>query len=370
MTMRCFRYVLLLGVGLSGTAQAQVSPTVAEMTKLDLITPDLPAFKALGTEPSNLLRPSDVKQIATALNPFFNGNSPVIPTSFGLEVAPWKLASRNWQFADYLKSNAKAFAYRCSFSLGAGTFKTDLPRLPPTRLSLGFRTSWVSREHDVSRNQRLIDAMFAMNDRELKDSTDVVIRWRQDRNLRPGDTPTNEDVLDLRQRLKVVSPQLDSLRQARKKYYEDFQKQNWNAPRTDFALAWVGGSGDSLLRNVSFGAFHAWLTQSIRAGQYGQFLLGGNARFDRIRPEATQGNYSLSVSGRYYVGTADFRGFLEGQFTHERINPNSTLLYLGGELRVKEDFWLVFSTGLKDVAAPGPGNQFLANLEVRYSIHK
>jgi hypothetical protein len=351
-------------------ARAQVSPTVAELTRLDLITPDLPAFKALGTEPSNLLRPSDVKQIAVATNPFLNTRSPVIPSAFGLEVAPWKLASRRWALRDYLENDWKAFRYRCSFSLGAGTFATQTAQLPPARASAGFRTSWVGRRYDVSRNPDLVRTMFAINDQALRDSTDIVTQWRLDRNLRPGDRPSAEALADLQQRLTRVSARLDSLQKARKKAYAVFEKQNWNAPRTDFALAWVGGSGDSLVRNVAFAAAHAWLTQSIRAGENGQFLLGGNARFDRVRPEATAGNISLSVSGRYYVGTADFRGFLEGQFTHERLFPNSTLVYLGGELRVKEDFWLIFSTGLKSTAAPEVQRQLLANLELRFSIHR
>lgn len=175
---------------------------------------------------------------------------------------------------------------------------------------------------------------------------------------------------DLRQRLTRVSARLDSLQKARKQAYSVFEKQNWNAPRTDFALAWVGGSGDSLVRNVAFAAAYAWLTQSLRAGQHGQVLLGATARFDRVRPEAAEGNRALSVSSRYYLGTADFRGFLEGQFTHERFLPNSTLVSLGGELRVKEDLWLIFSTGLKSTAAPQVQRQLLANLELRFSIHR
>ena len=45
-----------------GIAQAPDS-TLTEKYLLDFVVPDIPAFKALGTDPINILRPADPKKL-------------------------------------------------------------------------------------------------------------------------------------------------------------------------------------------------------------------------------------------------------------------------------------------------------------------
>src|SRR5690242_9915003 len=82
---------------------------------LDFSVPDMPAFKALGTDPSNILRPTDVQKFAVMFNAFRSEGETIIPRSFSLEVAPWKLTKGSWTIGEYRKSSFKRILYNSSF---------------------------------------------------------------------------------------------------------------------------------------------------------------------------------------------------------------------------------------------------------------
>lgn len=159
--MKKYGYVVFfLFLGLSGRFQAaaQVQPdsTLMEKYLLDFVVPDMPAFKALGTDPSNLLRPSDVKKFAAMLTPFYSNNMGVIPKNFAAEFAPWKIASRNWTLNDYATSNIKRFLYRSSFSLGTINDTTKFP----AKLAIGYRVSFLSKRADIYRAAQVRNDFF------------------------------------------------------------------------------------------------------------------------------------------------------------------------------------------------------------------
>ena len=52
---------------------------VLEKVKLDFSVPDVPAFKALGVDPSNILRPSAAKDVALVFNNFSNKQFSTVP---------------------------------------------------------------------------------------------------------------------------------------------------------------------------------------------------------------------------------------------------------------------------------------------------
>ena len=108
---------------------------LSDKYKLDFVIPDIPAFKALNIDPSNILRPSDVKKFAVMLAPFYNNGNPGIPKNFALEFSPWKMQSKNWLLSDYYKDGIKRLSYNSSFSLGAATDSTD----HPSKVAIGYR---------------------------------------------------------------------------------------------------------------------------------------------------------------------------------------------------------------------------------------
>lgn len=364
--------ILLTFAGLFMTAkviaQEPDSITVGQF-KLNFISPDLPAFKALGTDPSNILRPSDVKEFAVSFNPFYNNNTLSIPKAFAAEVAPWRIASKNWYFGDYLNKDSRAFLYRTSFSVG--TLRND-EQGNASKVSVGFRTSLVSKYNDITRNPELVNKIFERNAAILKVYTDELDIWLKTNKVRRVD-------------YAAKNAQGDSLRQAFRKhyngfiansddeissYFDDFQKNKWNAPRFDFALAWLGNSADSLIKNAYFNSLQLWATQSLKVKSNGQLLLGANARFDRLNLETNKANNSISVSLRYYYGGADFRGFAETQRKFESSQSNSFLLNLGGEFRVQKSFWILFSTSVRNPDDDNLKSQLITNLEVRYNINR
>ena len=64
-------------------AKAQVvDDSLLSTARLNIAVPEIPAFKALGIDPSNILRPSDIKSIALMISDFNSGGSFIIPKSF------------------------------------------------------------------------------------------------------------------------------------------------------------------------------------------------------------------------------------------------------------------------------------------------
>ena len=56
--------------------------SVLEKVKLGFAIPDIPAFKALGLDPSNILRPSEAKQLALTVGSFRNEGNFIIPKNY------------------------------------------------------------------------------------------------------------------------------------------------------------------------------------------------------------------------------------------------------------------------------------------------
>ena len=118
--------------------------TILDRYMLDFVVPDMPAFKAFSTYPSNILRPADAKKFAVSLSPFYS-NGAAIPKNFAVEFSPWKLASSKWTLAEYNNKAAKRFLYRSSFSIGAVEDSTEFAN----KLALGYRVSFLSKRADI-----------------------------------------------------------------------------------------------------------------------------------------------------------------------------------------------------------------------------
>src|SRR5687768_13560581 len=88
--------LLIVSFALSTGVAQKPDSTFTERYLLDFVIPDMPAFKALGTDPSDILRPADAKKFAVAISPFYSNGKGVIPKNFAVEFSPWKLASTKW----------------------------------------------------------------------------------------------------------------------------------------------------------------------------------------------------------------------------------------------------------------------------------
>src|SRR5689334_4525690 len=66
----------------------ELEDTTLSQMKLNFVVPDVPAFKILGTEPTDLLRPSTPKALAVSMSSFNDNGKMIIPKAFALEVSP------------------------------------------------------------------------------------------------------------------------------------------------------------------------------------------------------------------------------------------------------------------------------------------
>lgn len=374
-------------------AQTSYPDSLTENYLLDFSVPDMPAFKALGTDPSDILRPSDIQKFAAMLSPFYSNGRGTFPKNFALEVAPWKLASKDMTLSQY--RGVMRTLYNTGFSLG--TIRDSSSNA--SKVALGMRISFVPKKADI-----LIEGPRKIKDRQLsytglRTVLDLAIRkepggrasgaedriiarlnhndtaglgqetkdaWRAITDLIGSNLP---DSMANSARLpgifysRIAAVVLDSLVTA-------WNQNLWNSNRYDLALAYVAESPDSLVSASRFSSLNLWGAAAWRAGKYGQVLFGANIKIPRsengFRLDAT-------INLRGYLGTKDFRGFLETQYKRQNLEGfnQSLLLNLGGELRIGRNFWLTATAGISNyLDAPKPLNALVSSIDIRYAFNR
>ncbi|RYY41674.1 MAG: hypothetical protein EOO08_00675 [Chitinophagaceae bacterium] len=390
------------------TAQAQLQDsTLEKYYQLNFITPDMPAYKSLGVESSDLLRPSDVKELALMLSPFYNNGKVGIPKNFGLEFAPWKMASKKWTLSDYNSQGAKRFGYNSSFSIAAASDSTAYP----AKLAIGYRFALLSKNADLLRSPYVID--YSIADKMQKLRADLETYWFETVMQRPVGPTQVPDYLEahkadfytwlagFRHKDPTQTPEVQAfvaqfekllgkdfdftrfkterLADTRDKLVqqmiENYKKKYWNATRFDFAFSWVAESQDTALSNARFSSVNVWATAGLRLGEGAQLLVGGNVRLPNAKTDSSISSpLRFALSTRLLFGNQHFRFFGEGQWKSQNYGTieNSVLLNLGGEVRLSDRFWVVASTGienLKDRATKSLYSRLVANLDFRYGLN-
>jgi len=105
--MKKYYVILLLPMSiLSNNLFAQSNPEteLASQYRVNFSIPDAPAFKLLGADPSNILKPASVRELAIGFSEFLGSDNSIILTkSFALEFSPGlliggkKLTLKNYQ---------------------------------------------------------------------------------------------------------------------------------------------------------------------------------------------------------------------------------------------------------------------------------
>ncbi|MDP3556262.1 MAG: hypothetical protein Q8T03_02745 [Bacteroidota bacterium] len=376
---------------------------------LDFSVPDMPAFKALGTNPSDIMRPSDIQKFGAQVSPFFSGGTAIIPQNFALECAPWKLASKRWTLEKYNKP-INTFLYNSGFSIG--TLRDT--SLYNSKLSLGYRFTLISKDGDILKSAKTKQKIYSKmteyqtallnlrtswvtkvkkkygaeaieyrethkkefvkfladdiekeseKDSTLKEQYQVFLNLLKRDNLKKSDF-AKDSILSL----DGLNKQLDDL-------ILKFKAEKWNASRTDFALAFVGASSDSLISNAQFSSLNLWITQSIAVHKGGQLLIGTNCKLPRTENMNDSVPRRLDLTGnlRYYIGTCDVRGFLEAQYKYRNIDKfnQSLLINIGAEFRLGEVFWIIANAGINNYLGESkPTNKLVSSINIRYAFNK
>jgi hypothetical protein len=359
--------LLLLLVAAVSPAFSQTRPEVDDLL-LDFSVPDMPAFKALGSDPSNLLRPSDIKKFGVMMSAFRSEGSTVIPRSFSLEVAPWKLMKNNWTVDKYRAKSLNRILYNSSFSLGTiGGAEDNIAR----NVSVGLRTTLISKKADIIRSP-VVDRIYNEQKGVLHERNTVKEQWATDNQYDPA-LLTDEQEAEFEAFWQEYAAQA-SIYTDTEAYVSEFNAENWNGSRLDLAIAWVGASPDSLVKNVHASNFLIWATAAIKPGRnndHGQLLIGINYQRPKTLAGEQAPNSTFTGNVRYYEGNKNFRGFLEFQYTSEKQTKiHKGLLNLGAELRVRNEFWVVFSAGIDDVFQEAAGSSLVSSVDIRYAYNR
>ncbi len=376
---------------------------------LDFAVPDLPTFKALGTDPSDILRPSDIQKFAAQISPFFSGGSAIIPQNFALEYAPWKMASKKWTLEKYNKP-INTFLYNSGFSIGTlrdtSTFNS--------KLSLGYRFTIVSKDGDILKSARTKEKIYEkMSDYQtalVNLKTVWVTRIKNKRGaeaIEYRESHKNEFAKFLADDIEKESKKdsainvaynaftallkrdklkksdfskdsvltLDSLNTRIDNMIRKFKAEKWNTARTDFALAFVGESSDTLISNSQFSSLNIWITQSFAVHKGGQLLLGSKCKLPRTENinDSVPRRVDFTANLRYFVGSSDVRGFLETQYKYKNIEKlgQSLLINIGAEFRLGDVFWIIASAGINNyLGETKPINKLVSSINIRYAFNK
>ncbi|MEV4886088.1 hypothetical protein MRBLMN1_004645 [Chitinophaga ginsengisegetis] len=391
--MSALRKICMLLSLISCQASAQFKTDSTEHYLLNFSVPDMPAFKALGADPSNLLRPSDIQKFALSLSPFYSNSPGVIPRNFAVEFSPGKLTSKNWTLEDYGK---RKFWYNSSFSIGAIVDSGNVS----SKLAIGYRFSIVRKKDDLLLNAAKRRAVFVAQQqaqlalREFKNNWIIIVhkevppaeraQYGVEHDKEFWDFAENKAEAYLKENPDTaLQASYDAFKKGydtdKKKYYaavddliEKFKSEHWNATRLDGAIAWVGQSRDSLIKNTGFASFNTWLTWALGIGKSSQLLLGGS--FSLPRSEFKDSTFiNATVNVRYYLGTSGFRGFAETQFKYQNYDnlERSLLFNFGTEFRVAKSIWIVAEAGIDNyLKEKDPFSAFIASINLRYGFNQ
>lgn len=352
--------IIILALLLPILAFAQIpSDSLVKNYKLNFALPDNPAFKALGTEPSNILRPSVTQDFSFISSEFFNGKNLIIPESFGVEVSPILLMNtEKMTLSEFRKNNA----FKTSrFSLG--TFKDSLKT---RNISLGYRITVINKGDLRTDKKGLEDFLQKVAVERAKQYADLRIKFLIENNLQPFDL-TKEDSLRMEEYIKNnINETSDDFEKRIDKLKEKYKNDNWNATKLDFAAALVGQSPDSLLSNVTFRNLSLWSTYAIPIKKFAQVLLGVNYQLNNIQAEDY---HSISISNRNYFGSNRIKFFFEEQLKYDQFlgEKTSLLLNVGAEANLSKGFWIDLNAGLtKDYN--NNTSDFVSQLRFRYTL--
>ena len=139
--------VILVLFFLKLCAQDIDSITLSKL-KLNFVVPDMPAFKSLGTNPSNLLRPSTTQAIAVNTSEFFQAGKFVLPEAFAMEISPALIlnSKKGPQQLKFYQKNAVLNSFRISLGTSPDTILSASGR----NLALGLRISLIDKGDPVS----------------------------------------------------------------------------------------------------------------------------------------------------------------------------------------------------------------------------
>ncbi len=342
--------------------------------------PDAPAFNALQSEPSNILRPSDIRTIAIDISPFIESGKFTLPKSFALEISPGALIFRDKRINIEEYQSRKIFlAYNTTVSLGTGLDSSN----QLYRLALGWRTTFINKadkflnaEHRAQIDHLLEEASVnfgpqwqtfkVANSGQFKDASLYVSGTMDDTQLAAFTIDDGLSGVDsnLAKQFLNETVHFGNTQKLIDKADKQFELKHWNALRVDAAAALVTIADDSTAKNMKLDKIHAWFSASLPLGKNGQVAFGayGNAGFESKKDSLgnkLKNPSEISASARFYAGVSRYKFFSEFQFGYKQgpdIGSTITnLLDVGTEISIVNIAWINLYGGFKDIGVKHDG---------------
>jgi len=322
---------------------AQPDSTI-QSVRMQFAVPDAPAFKILGTQADNILRPSTTQELAVALSdPLINSS---LPSALALEFSPYLvIGGSSLTLRSYQESALQRILYHTRLSIASQRGKTTGDT---TLLALGLRFTLLD-ESDLRLDESYIAKIFSFNDSVLALQTRIKDHFRGPAPSFIVKSKAERDSIDAKAKdsTDIATRALDSSITLER---EVAKKRNWNKPIIEFGIALAGASAESTGTQGIIGTRAAmWLVGAANLGSWGQLVLGLNSRLRR----SSSGSFSTidgALSSRLYVGENAYKGFVqvESQIQDGTLRD---LFQLGGEIRLYGVVWLDYSAGTQKVGS-------------------
>jgi len=333
---------------------ALINDSLEQYYRLDFAIPQTPASEMIDLEPSNILRPSTVREFTTVFSDWVDSNSSLkLPDVFGVEISPFLMFSgKHLSLTKYQKN---PFLYRTRVSVA---FKHSGNNSSTTEYAFGIRAT-IFDDSDLRTSKEYIN-----NVTRVSKVYNAIIVSAIDRLPVAFDTTSGSGVIDI-----ATLPFTDDEKRSLRKIIDSvntIKQSSWNKNIWEIALGGSAFSPDTLDKTIQWQRFSLWTTYGLRIGKQGQLLIGGLGTTER---DSTTGDFSAegSLSTRLYLGANDYKFFGETQFSFiENFKP-AYLLNSGVEIKLRENIWITLTGGL-EYSSEISKSQFLSNLDMSFGI--
>jgi hypothetical protein len=310
-------------------SQAGPSPFAAAY-RADLAVPDAPAFSLLQVDPSTILRPNTVQDLALAFSQFRGEDGGIdVPRAFALEFSPALLiAGPDLSRASYRK---KRLLYNLRLSAAA---LNDSTAAAVDAVAFGARIT-LANEADL----RLDDSFT--QDQQVTPLTTAMVNVYQaarDRQVDAG-LPIDAPIVLNTEEQREIERLSDEIR---KRWADRY----WNARALEVALGARASTRDGGGASPRIAEVGLWGTYATGFGDWGQLLIGARAGADRAPDEASF-RQSASAATRLYLGTNSYKAFIELEQLVREGSTAAPFVNSGAEIRLAEWIWASLSLGLR-----------------------
>lgn len=327
-------FLLLLGFAL--TAFSQSPQLKKELDKKDAETaeeittqfsvPAIPALNFISSDPSDISRPSDIKELAASLYNGIDENGNV-KQGLAIEAALSEMVPIKIDPEDYRNNGIKYMLYNTQFSLGSIATSGDSAS---TDLGWGVRIT-------------LFDKADPMTNRDYIDEFESILLGCGPK--KPGETVSDD-------KLK------DCVLNADRPIAKNFAEERWNARW--LTVAYAGGSrlkGSELSEGETLG-HQVWASGGFPFKNWGQisYLAKWSREFNE---ETSMDIEEFEIGTKLLVGTKSYNLFAEASYNpllnesdlemNEMIETDEAFSWLVGvEFKITDGIWVV--TGLGEEA--------------------